>query len=83
MLALHAGAQGGVGDDQLAGGDALGFGQEHASNAPECPLDGLANEAAYALAIRDWLTSRYGIAARRRVITDPADAPSLHDGIRP
>lgn len=48
-----------------------------------CPLDGLANEAAYALAIRDWLTSRYGIAARRRVITDPPDAPSLHDGIRP
>ena len=46
-------------------------------------LDGLANEAAYARAIRDWLTCRYGIAARRLVIADPADAPSLHDGIRP
>jgi hypothetical protein len=46
-------------------------------------LDGLANETAYARAIRDWLTSRYGIAARRRVIADPADALSLHDGIRP
>jgi hypothetical protein len=46
-------------------------------------LDGLANEAAYVHAIRDWLTCRYGIADRRRVIADPADAPSLHDGIRP
>lgn len=46
-------------------------------------LDGLADETAYAHAIREWLASRHGIAARRRVIADPADALSLHDGIRP
>ena len=46
-------------------------------------LDGLANEAAYARAIRDWLSSRNCIAARRRVIADRVDALSLHDGIRP
>jgi hypothetical protein len=46
-------------------------------------LDGLANEAAYARAIRDWLTRRDGIAAARRVIADSADVLSLHDGIRP
>jgi hypothetical protein len=34
-------------------------------------------------ALGTWLTSRHGIAARRRVIEDPADALSLHDGIRP
>lgn len=44
--------------------------------------DRLANAAAYARSIRDWLTSRYG-TARRRVIADSADALSLHDGIRP
>src|SRR4051812_27947868 len=31
-------------------------------------LDGLADEAAYALSIRDWLHSRRRIAARRRLI---------------
>jgi hypothetical protein len=46
-------------------------------------LDGLANEATYAHAIRDWLSSRHGLAGRRRLVTDPADALSLHDGIRP
>lgn len=46
-------------------------------------LDGLASEAAYTQAIRDWLSSRHGRAGRRRLVTDPADAPSLHDGIRP
>ncbi|MCW3006482.1 MAG: hypothetical protein JWP17_1108 [Solirubrobacterales bacterium] len=46
-------------------------------------LDGLADEAAYARTIRDWLNSRHGIAARRRVIADAIDAPSLHEGIRP
>lgn len=46
-------------------------------------LDGLADETAYARAIRDWLASRHGIAARRQLITDPADALSLHDGIHP
>jgi hypothetical protein len=43
-------------------------------------LDGLADQAGYGRPIRDWLGSRHGIAARRRVI---ADALSLHDGIRP
>jgi hypothetical protein len=46
-------------------------------------LDGLADDAAYARAIRDWLNSRHGIAARRRLIADPGDAIRLHDGIRP
>jgi hypothetical protein len=45
--------------------------------------DGLANEAAYTRAIRDWLTSRHGIGSHRRVIADPANELSLHDGIRP
>jgi hypothetical protein len=46
-------------------------------------LDGLANHAAYTRAIRDRLTSRDGIATERRTVADPADALTLHDGIRP
>ena len=46
-------------------------------------VDGLADEPAYARAIRDWLSRRHGTAARRRVIADRVDALSLHDGIRP
>jgi hypothetical protein len=34
-------------------------------------LDGLANEPAYARAIRDWLASNHSIAARRRVTATP------------
>jgi len=45
-------------------------------------LDGLASEAAYVRAIREWLSTRHGTAARRRMVTDPAEAHSLHDGIR-
>jgi hypothetical protein len=46
-------------------------------------LDGFANHAAYTRAIRDWLSSRDGIAIGRRGLADRADALSLHDGIRP
>ena len=46
-------------------------------------LDGVASEAGYAGAICDWLSTREGVAGDRRLITDRADALSLHQGIRP
>jgi hypothetical protein len=45
-------------------------------------LDGLAREAAYVHAIGDWLSTRHGVAARRRVVTGHAEDLSLRDGIR-
>lgn len=46
-------------------------------------LDSKASQTAYTTAIRDWLSTRGGHASARRLVADPADALSLHDGIRP
>lgn len=44
---------------------------------------GWSSEAAYTQAIPDWLSSGHGLACHRWLLTDRADAPSFHDGIRP